>query len=202
LYAPRQGQAVSAPVGQPISDEELDQQWARLTNAEQAEYMRLLRKMQGRGVDLGPEYDYEVEARAAAAAAWRAANPEKGAELELRIIEFKPGHERWEQPEVFSYLTSDERSELMNLIQRARSRKDAGKRPAESEERAELQTPPAASNGQEHMPSLVATAPVGPSATLGFQPCPKCGRSPSLSDEPIYNNKILVWHKNCRPVAG
>jgi hypothetical protein len=93
--------------------------------------MRLLRKMQGRGVDLGPEYDYEVEARAAAAAAWRAANPEKGAELELRIIEFKPGHERWEQPEVFSYLTSDERSELMNLIQRARSRKDAGKRPAE-----------------------------------------------------------------------
>jgi hypothetical protein len=83
----------------------------------------------------------------AAAAAWRAANPKKSAELELRIIEFKPGHERWEQPEVFSYLTSEERSELMNLIQRARSRKDAGKRPAESEEHAEFQTPPATSNG-------------------------------------------------------
>src|SRR6266849_8428583 len=99
---------------------------------------------------------------------WRAANPEKGTELELRIIGFKPGHERWEQPEVFSYLTSEERSELMNLIQRARSRKDAGKRPAESEEHAEFQTPPATSNGQEHMPSPVATTPASWAVASGI----------------------------------
>jgi hypothetical protein len=161
LYAPRKAQAVSAPV-QPVSDEELDRQSARLTDAEQAEFMRLLRKIEGRGVDLGPEYDYEVEARAAAAKAWCAAHPDGGTELELRIIELKRGQERWEQPEVFSYLASDEQGQLMDLIQKARARRDAGMRPVESDKRLEVQTPPATSNGQEHTPSPVAAAPGGP----------------------------------------
>jgi DNA-binding CsgD family transcriptional regulator len=201
LYAPRNVQAKSPPV-QPVSDDELDRQLARLTDAEQDEFMRLHRKMDGRGVDLGPEDDYEVEARAAAAKAWCAANPERGTELELRIIELKPGHERWEQPEVFSYLARNDQGQLRDLIQKARTRMDAGMRPVESDKRPEVQTPSATSNGQDHTPSPVATAPASPSAKLEFQPCPKCGRFPRLDEEPIYINMIPVWHRDCRRIGG
>ena len=60
-----------------------------------------------------------------AAKAGCAANPDKRTEPELLIIEFKPGHERWEQPELFSYLASDEQAQLRYLIQEARARRDA-----------------------------------------------------------------------------
>jgi hypothetical protein len=30
-----------------------------------------------------------------------------------------------------------------------------------------------------------------------FERCPKCDRRPTLSDEPILNNGIPIWHKNC-----
>jgi hypothetical protein len=202
LYAPSRAQAVSAPVGQPVSDEELDRQLARLSHAEQDEFMRLRRKMEGRGVDLGPEYGYEVEARAAAAAALRAANPEKARELELRIIESKPGQERWEQSEVFSYLTSDEHRQLTSLIEKARTRKDAQMRSMGGERPREVQTPHAASNGQGHIRSPVAAAPASPSDILEFEPCPKCGRYATSDEKPIWVNNIPVWHNNCRGLPG
>jgi hypothetical protein len=35
-----------------------------------------------------------------------------------------------------------------------------------------------------------------------FEPCPKCGRRPTLSDEPTLNNGIPLSHKNCPGVPG
>jgi hypothetical protein len=197
LYAPRQAQAASVPVGESISDKELDDQLARLTNAETEEFMRLNRKLQGRGVDLGPEYGYEVEARSSAAAALRAANPEKARELELRIE--SKSERGWEQPEVLSYLTSDEQRQLTDLVEKARARREAGMRPEEIDNHPEVQTPHAASNGQGHIPSPVAAAPVSPSGTLEYEPCPKCKRHLSRGDEPMYNGRIPIFHLNCRP---
>jgi hypothetical protein len=100
-------------------------------DAEQDEFMRLVRRMDGRGVDLRLEYGYEVEARCAAAAALRAANPKKARELELRIIESKSEH-GWEQPEVLFYLTSDAQGQLRGLsgrpVPRGRLESDQGGR--------------------------------------------------------------------------
>jgi len=65
LYNQKQEQAELRRV-QPVSDQELDRQLARLTDAEQDELMRLNRKLQGRGVDQGPKHGYEVAATATA----------------------------------------------------------------------------------------------------------------------------------------
>jgi hypothetical protein len=51
LYAPKKSEVAAAVVGQAISDEEIDIQLARLTPEEQAEFMRLTAKMQGRRVE-------------------------------------------------------------------------------------------------------------------------------------------------------
>jgi hypothetical protein len=51
LDAPRKSEVMAAVTGQAISDEEIDIQLARLTPEEQAEFMRLTAKMQGRWVD-------------------------------------------------------------------------------------------------------------------------------------------------------
>jgi hypothetical protein len=51
LYAPKKSETVSAIIGQPISDEELDRQLARLTEEEQETFMMLLQKLQGRWVE-------------------------------------------------------------------------------------------------------------------------------------------------------
>jgi hypothetical protein len=50
LYAPKKSEVAAAVVGQAISDEELDQQLARLTPEEQDLFMTLLQKLQGRWV--------------------------------------------------------------------------------------------------------------------------------------------------------
>jgi hypothetical protein len=54
LYAPKKSETVSAIIGQPISDEELDRQLARLTEEEQETFMMLLQKLQGRWVEPPP----------------------------------------------------------------------------------------------------------------------------------------------------
>jgi hypothetical protein len=95
--------ALSAPVQQ-LNAGEIDKRLSRLISAEVDEFMRLVRKMEGRGVDLGPEIGYEREARLAAAEARREANPEEEAELEVRINQSEPGPKPWVQPEVLSYL--------------------------------------------------------------------------------------------------
>jgi hypothetical protein len=110
--------------------------------------------------------------------------------------------ERREQSEVFSYLTSDEHRQLTDLIEKARTRKDAEMRPMGGEKPPEVQTPHAASNGQGHMRSPVSTTPADPSDILEFEPCPKCGRYATHYEEPIWVNRIPVWHKNCRGLPG
>ena len=81
---------------------ELDRPLARLIGAEKDEYLSLIGKMDGCGVDAGPEYGYEVEARAAAAAAWRAANPEKTPELDSGSSSSSCGRSDGSNPECFS----------------------------------------------------------------------------------------------------
>jgi hypothetical protein len=54
LYAPKKSETVSAIIGQPISDEELDRQLARLTEEEHETFMMLLQKLQGRWVEPPP----------------------------------------------------------------------------------------------------------------------------------------------------
>jgi hypothetical protein len=51
LDAPKKSEVMAAVTGQAISDEEIDIQLARLTPEEQAEFMRLTAKMQGRWVE-------------------------------------------------------------------------------------------------------------------------------------------------------
>jgi hypothetical protein len=56
--------------------------------------------------------------------------------------------------------------------------------------------------GGSAKPPEIREAPATPISSLGFQPCPKCGRSPRPDEEAIYNNRVPVWHRHCRPAAG
>ena len=62
LDAPTKQQIAAAPVAfaQPMSDEEAERQWARLTPEEQDQFMVLLQKMQGRWVEPRPTDTIEV----------------------------------------------------------------------------------------------------------------------------------------------
>jgi hypothetical protein len=51
LDAPKKSEVLSAIIGQPISDEEMDIQLARLTQEERDTLMMLVAKMQGRWVE-------------------------------------------------------------------------------------------------------------------------------------------------------
>ena len=62
LDAPTKQQIAAPPVtfAQPMSDEEADRQWARLTPEEQEQFMMLLQKMQGRWIEPRPTETIEV----------------------------------------------------------------------------------------------------------------------------------------------
>jgi len=62
LDAPSKQQVASTVIGQPISDEELDRQLARLTEEELDTFMRLTAKLQGRWVEPPPPPSIETTA--------------------------------------------------------------------------------------------------------------------------------------------
>jgi hypothetical protein len=64
LDAPSKAEVVAAFSGQPVSDEELERQWNRLTSEEQDQFMVLLAKLQGRWVEPRALEDGAVETTA------------------------------------------------------------------------------------------------------------------------------------------
>jgi hypothetical protein len=60
LDAPTKLEALAGLPSQPMSDEEAERQWDRLTPEEQDQFMELLRKMQGRWVEPRPTEATEV----------------------------------------------------------------------------------------------------------------------------------------------
>ena len=55
--APSKSEIASQVISRPISDAEMDEQLARLTQEEQDEFMRLCRKMAGRGLEAEPSIE-------------------------------------------------------------------------------------------------------------------------------------------------
>jgi len=66
LDAPKKSEVMAAVTGQPISDEELDIQLARLTSAERETFMMLVAKLQGRWVEPPAIEEGSVETTATA----------------------------------------------------------------------------------------------------------------------------------------
>jgi hypothetical protein len=173
MRPPRKLKIMLEPIQKSLSEEQWDQQWDRLTIDEQYNFLRMIDKMEGK--DAEPQaYNSDTDRLSTFSGASGAEiiRSEEQEDLKTDGLELDTGMRAADTPAILD----------ISVVS-----KNPNERLAQRSQFSEIKH-----SFNSYFPAVSTI-----SQSSKFQPCPKCGRHPNKSEQPIYNNLIPIWHANC-----